>query len=546
MSQVELPKQSKSAEEKTTTNCVGTVRSTELTRLSDDAVTEVYSFLQMAEYHNLSRTNRRFLQLTKTRPVQTSPRYVQVRKRIPEIKFIDFGTPTTNPHFIDDQLKAKIASANRNAERKFALNLRPRALKIEDEVTEADCKMLEKIVPTLESLSLLCADPIHPYFSAMTRLTTLHLNICSATHILEDLPASLTSLSVDREACREIEIEGDGCQECPLHRSLVRSDALAEGEGTSTSQRGCDLTTPNGLRLVQNLLELNLRAEDVLFTPPIECVNLTKLTFEVGTSDSHFRTMSTLASSFSKLTTLNLLLVLNGVNNYLHLDLLSQISTLRQLKLATLNSVADEKGVSEKVSEQLRKIIQLTSFHYLALPNENNNLDLSPTFRHPNTLTNLQELKLNRLDQSDLRLSSSNISNLSEQLTSFGCPQMETLAILPCLDKLAHLDFSSQYFYTAESGVNSGNCVTRLTVAAVKKYANTIKQVIVPDSPATNVDTNTNVEFLEALSACPLLREVVLPVVWGKVGSGSNTNIRQSFVEKLLRQRPDIQLRCQK
>lgn len=147
--------------------------------------------------------------------------------------------------------------------------------------------------------------------------------------------------------------------------------------------------------------------------------------------------------------------------------------------------------------------------------------------------------------------------NLPGRLKSFGCGRTD---FLPRIDNLTHLDLSSQNFYSHSAELpsrkNSKNSkfiktfeegrtneVTDFTITVIQKYQFTITRVIVPTLP---VFDKLQQEFIASLVACPLLREVVLPVVWkSPIDNNNNTgDIRQDFVNQLRRLRPDIQLRC--
>lgn len=513
---------------------------TGLTRLSDDSVAEVYSFLNVAEYHNLSVCNVRFLQLTKTRLTKISPQYVQVKRLLPKAEPMDSNRFTPS-----EVTKLAKADANRIAERKFAIGLRPRVLKIDGEMTTdiTDvCEMLKKIAPTLESLYLPDANHAQPHFLKMHKLTTLHLETCSEGLILEDLPASLTSLSIDKEVCTK--------NRCPFH-----CDYWTLGE--ENRLRGGVFKSSNGLQLAKNLTELNLPSYSSFFIPPTECTNLIKLTFEVCLGQRQLQIMTAL-SSFPKLTELNLVMTAQQPSEHLHL--LSQISTLRQLKLVVISSyvnLGEDIGVT--IVEQLRKITQLTSLHLLSLKNGGRPypLDVESIFKHPHTLINLRELKVDSNavkyiksdingDDDDEKPITSNLNNLNSlcgQLTSFGCLNGITI---PHIDNLTHLDLSSQSIYPQWTPRNTkkldidGNYVYDRTICTVQKYASTIQQVIVPNFPTVHETLQT--QFVAALCACPLLRQVFLPATWENKDTAS---IRQSFVDQIHKLRPDIQLQCQ-
>lgn len=484
-----------------------------LIRLSDDSVTEIYSFLNVVEYHNFSVSSERLLRLTKTRLEKVSPRYVQVKEK--PVK-ISKGKGNVERH------------KNMVARREFAMNLRPRVLEIEGLVTKAIRLMLEQMASALESLSIERVDEVRPYFSKMTRLTTLHLGCCSSTPILEDLPASITSLSVDTDNC--------AANRCPLHRKFPSDD-------DSENSRG-ELQTMNGLQLAQNLVELNLPVFSQFFSVPTQFTNLTKLTFEVTGSEHSDSVMDVLVSGFPKLTTLNLLLAYDVPK---HFHLLSQVSTLQKLNLSVIVSTRTNiKAVRNDISEQLRKITQLTSLHLL-LPGgsvDPLSFDLESIFKHPHTLINLQELKVNPKVIKVIKFVNNDepaLANLSRQLTSFGCDGTMTL---PSFHNLTHLDLSTQQLplrWRKSNSNSNSNSATAFGIDALRKYASTIKQAIVPNY-LTN-DKIIQTEFVAALCACPLLREVFLPSVWKSIPA-ADENIRQSFVEEIYKLRPDIQLRC--
>lgn len=546
---------------------------TGLTRLSDDAATVIYSFLQVREYHNLSAVSARFLQLTKVRPVQTSPRCAVITEILPVPIYLD----NTQSAFAEKR-------ENANAKSIFAKTLRPQVLKIERFAPVVGCGFLKGMASTLQSLSVEDFSSVRQYLPQMTKLKTLHLNYCGALN----LPASITSLSIFREICQD--------NRCPLHLRTRQQGAPEHSVGNEGTKWW---DTPSGLQLAQNLTELNLRSNNHFFIPPTRCVNLTKLTFETSShSQNHHSSMAELSSSFPKLTALNLSLLVphemqessysKDSNSFdessssvdLSLHLLSQIATLRQLRLCVLTSypISLDKAKSEiinnHVCQQLRKITQLTSLHLLSMDGLSTlSIDIRLLFKQPLTLTNLQELKLDQkpnyaIDEDKPLLTSKPTLEATAfgQLTSFGCGQVD---FLPQLDKLTHLDLSSQNFYprseadTADTSANSDgrnrtynfketfenrrrNFVTKFSVTTIQKYASTVLQIIVPNLPFANTNVDEAKlheklleEFVTALCACPRLREIILPTIWGA------DNVRESFVTELRRRRPDIQLRCQ-
>lgn len=170
------------------------------------------------------------------------------------------------------------------------MNLRPRTLKIEGPSTIDNCQFLDPLASTLQSLSISAIHPIRHYFSKMTKLTTLHLKDCGGCGALTDTSTfpSLTSISIFGEVCKE--------NRCPFHTKPTN------GTEEDPENKASILwwATPSGLRLAQNLLELNLRSQNCFFALPTKCVNLTKLTWETNESSHYHRELMVgLSSSFS-------------------------------------------------------------------------------------------------------------------------------------------------------------------------------------------------------------------------------------------------------
>jgi hypothetical protein len=233
--------------------------------------------------------------------------------------------------------------------------------------------------------------------------------------------------------------------------------------------------------------------------------------------------------------------------------------------------------INNDVVKQLRKLTQLTSLHCLSSGSgiDPLSLNIQSILKHPLTLTNLQELKVDQnyhndstkqLEHKDAVVDVDQLGNLDslDKLTSFGCGQT---SFLPQLNKLTHLDLSAQNFYPRSIGIASSNTtttqipyqdsnrraefietfengrsntVTSFTIEIIQKYAPTITHVILPNYPG--VDPIVQMEFVHALHSCSRLREVTFPATWNQIGSQYS---QLSFIGLLHKLRPDVQLRRQ-